>query len=46
MTQMKLIIEIETGSWTQKTDLILPKGSVLGEPWIERLELADVIYYI
>ena len=46
MTQMKLVIKSETDSWTQKTDLTLPKGRVLGEPCTERLELADVSYYI
>ena len=43
---MKLIIEIETDSWRQKTDLTLPKGRVLGEPQVERLELADANYHI
>ena len=34
----------ETDSWTQRTDLRLPKG--LGEGWIGSLGLADVNYYI
>ena len=36
----------ETASWTQKTDLWLPRERGLGEGWSGRLGLVDVSYYI
>ena len=36
----------KTDSWTQRTDLWLPVGRVLGEGWSGKLGLGDVGYYI
>ena len=40
------IYETEADSWTQRTDLWLPKRRGLGEEWNRKLGLTDANYYI
>ena len=42
----ELILETETDSEIQKTNLWLPKGKGWGNGWIGSLGLADTNYYI
>ena len=41
----EFIYKRETDSWTQRTDLWLPRKGGLGEGWIGSLGLADANYY-